>query len=121
MNETRIEPRNGRVYVRPIASEMKSESGVHMLESTQERRHILTGEVVATCKNYYVNGRSHQALCEVGDTVAYNQYNTEEFVLDGEFLMVMKLEEIVGVVKPALEGIEPFDPSGEARMSPSDK
>ena len=92
-----IRPLHDRVIVRR-KEETTTESGIVLPESATEKP--TQGEVLAVGTGRTQSNGDAQALAvKVGDTVLFGQYSGQTFKIDGEELLIMKEDEIYGVIE----------------------
>jgi chaperonin GroES len=103
-----IRPLHDRVIIRRIeASEAKTAGGLYIPDSAKEKPQ--EGEVVAVGKGKLLeNGSRVEPDVKEGDRVLFGKYAGSEVKLDGEELLIMREDEILGVIerasKPASKG-----------------
>jgi chaperonin GroES len=82
-------PIDDRVLVKREEEATKTASGIYIPDSAKEKPQ--RGEVKAVSKKV--------EEIEVGDTVVFSKYGATELSLDGEEFIVLKTEDILGVIK----------------------
>ncbi|EJF06231.1 Co-chaperonin GroES [Thiovulum sp. ES] len=82
-------PIDDRVLVKREEEATKTASGIYIPDSAKEKPQ--RGEVKAVSKKV--------EEIEVGDTVVFSKYGAVDLVLDGEDFIVLKTEDILGVIK----------------------
>ena len=94
-----IRPLHDRVIVRRIdASENKTSGGLFIPDSAKEKPQ--EGEVVAVGKGKLLeNGSRVEPDVKAGDRVLFGKYSGTEVKLDGEELLIMREDEILGIVE----------------------
>ncbi len=92
-----IRPLHDRVVVKRMEEERTSAGGIVIPDSATEKPQ--KGEIVAV-GNGKVNDKGEvRALdVKVGDQVLFGKYSGTEIKLDGEEVLIMKEEDILGVV-----------------------
>ena len=94
----KIRPLHDRVVVRRMEEERKSAGGIVIPDSAAEKP--IQGEIVAVGKGKIMdNGDTRSLDVKVGDKVLFGKYSGTEVKLDGEELLVMREEDIMGVVE----------------------
>ena len=94
----KIRPLHDRVVVRRMAEERTSAGGIVIPDSAAEKP--IQGEVLAVGNGKILdNGETRQMSVKVGDRVLFGKYSGTEVKLDGEELLVMREEDIMGVVE----------------------
>src|SRR5688572_25653302 len=96
-----IRPLHDRVIVRRIdASENKTSGGLFIPDSAKEKPQ--EGEVVAVGKGKLLeNGSRVEPDVKAGDRVLFGKYSGTEVKLDGEELLIMREDEILGIIERA--------------------
>lgn len=93
-----IRPLHDRVVVRRKEEETTTESGIVLPGSATEKP--TQGEVLAVGTGRIQSNGDVQALAvSVGDTVLFGQYSGQTVKINGEELLIMKEDEIYGVVE----------------------
>lgn len=88
----KIKPLGDRVVVKPEEREEKTESGLYIPDTAQEKPQ--TGSVVSVGPGRVENGQRIDMSVAEGDTVLYGKYAGTEF---GDHL-IMRENDILGVV-----------------------
>ncbi len=97
---TNIRPLHDRVVVRRIAEGEQTRGGIIIPDTAQERPQ--EGEVVAVGEGKYRTDGVRQLLdVRAGDRVLFGKYSGSEIKLDGEELLIMREDEIFGIVERA--------------------
>jgi chaperonin GroES len=96
-----IRPLHDRVIVRRIdANEVKTSGGLYIPDSAKEKPQ--EGEVVAVGKGKLLeNGTRVEPDVKAGDRVLFGKYSGTEVKLDGEELLIMREDEILGIIERA--------------------
>ena len=96
-----IRPLHDRVIVRRIdASETKTSGGLFIPDSAKEKPQ--EGEVVAVGKGKLLeNGSRVEPDVKAGDRVLFGKYSGTEVKIDGEELLIMREDEILGIIERA--------------------
>ena len=94
-----IRPLHDRVIVRRIdASDNKTSGGLFIPDSAKEKPQ--EGEVVAVGKGKLLeNGSRVEPDVKAGDRVLFGKYSGTEVKLDGEELLIMREDEILGIIE----------------------
>jgi chaperonin GroES len=91
-------PLHDRVVVRRMEEERTSAGGIVIPDSATEKP--IQGEVVAVGNGKIMDNGDHRSLdVKVGDRVLFGKYSGTEVKLDGEELLVMREDDIMGVVE----------------------
>ncbi|MDJ0957871.1 MAG: co-chaperone GroES [Arenicellales bacterium] len=93
-----IRPLHDRVLVRRLEDEKKSPGGIVIPDSAAEKP--MQGEVVAVGNGkIQENGEQRPLDVKAGDKVLFGKYSGTEVKVDGEELLVMREDDIMGVVE----------------------
>ncbi|MGB2818078.1 MAG: co-chaperone GroES [Burkholderiaceae bacterium] len=93
----KIRPLHDRVIVKRLDNERKTASGIVIPDSAAEKPD--QGEVVAVGPGKRdENGKLITPDVKVGDKVLFGKYSGQTVKVDGEELLVMREEDIMGVV-----------------------
>ena len=98
---TSIKPLHDRVIIRRIddASD-KTAGGLYIPDTAKEKPQ--EGEVIAAGAGKYKEDGSRQTLdVKEGDRVLFGKYSGSEIKIDGEELMIMREDEILGIIERA--------------------
>ena len=91
-----LKPLADRVVVKPIEQETKTKSGLYIPDTAKEKSH--QGEVIAVGPGKMVDGEIIAMNVKVGDTVLYKEYGGDDFKLDDEEVVILKEDDILGVI-----------------------
>jgi len=95
--KTAIKPLDDRVLIKPQEAEEKTASGIYLPESAKEKP--VMGKVIAVGPGKLNDDGSRSALSvKKGDTVIYGKYAGTEVDLDGIKHMILRENELLGVV-----------------------
>ena len=93
----KIRPLHDRVVVKRMEEERTSAGGIVIPDSAAEKPQ--KGEVVAVGNGKITDSGEMRALdVKVGDQVLFGKYSGTEIKLDGEDVLIMKEEDILGVL-----------------------
>jgi chaperonin GroES len=93
-----IRPLHDRVIVRRMEEEKLSAGGIVIPDSATEKP--IRGEVVAVGRGKILdNGEVRPLDVKVGDKVLFSKYGGTEIKVDGEDLLVMREDDITGVIE----------------------
>jgi chaperonin GroES len=93
----KIRPLHDRVIVKRIEEERKSAGGIFIPENAAEKPD--QGEVLAIGTGKVMeDGKVRPLAVKVGDRVLFGKYSGSIVKMDGQELMVMREEDIMGVV-----------------------
>ena len=97
---TNIRPLYDRVIVRRIVEGEQARGGIIIPDTARERPQ--EGEVVTVGEGKYRTDGVRQSLdVRAGDRVLFGKYSGSEIKLDGEELLILREDEIFGVVERA--------------------
>ena len=97
---TNIRPLHDRVIVRRIEEGEQARGGIIIPDSAKEKPQ--EGEVIAAGLGKYRKDGTRQALdVQAGDRVLFGKYSSSEVKIDGEELLIMREDEILGIVSRA--------------------
>jgi len=93
-----LRPLDDRVVLQPHEPEEKTESGIYLPESAQERP--MTGTVVAVGPGKLSDdGSRTEPAVKEKDVVLYGKYAGTEIELDGEDYVILRESELLGVME----------------------
>ena len=93
-----IRPLHDRVIVRRKEEERTTAAGIVIPDTAAEKP--IQGEVIAVGKGKALDNGEVRALdVKVGDTVLFGKYSGTEVKVEGEDLLVMREEDIMGVIE----------------------
>jgi chaperonin GroES len=94
----KIRPLHDRVVVRRLEEERTSAGGIVIPDTATEKP--IQGEVLAVGNGKVLDsGESRPVDVKVGDRVLFGKYSGTEVKLDGETFLVMREDDIMGVVE----------------------
>ena len=97
---TNIKPLHDRVIVKRIEESEQVRGGIIIPDSAKEKPQ--EGEVIAVGEGKYRKDGSRQALdVQPGDRVLFGKYSSSEIKIDGEELLIMREDEILGIIQRA--------------------
>ena len=98
---TNIKPLHDRVIIRRIEdSTDKTAGGLFIPDTAKEKPQ--EGEVIAVGEGKYKEDGTRQTLdVKAGDRVLFGKYSGSEIKLDGEELIIMREDEILGIISRA--------------------
>jgi chaperonin GroES len=95
-----IQPLHDRVIVKRIEESEQIRGGIIIPDTAKEKPQ--EGEVIAVGAGKYREDGSRQALdVKAGDRVLLGKYSGSEVKLGGEELLIVREEEILGIIKRA--------------------
>jgi chaperonin GroES len=93
-----LKPLGDRIVVKPLDAEEKTSGGIVLPDSAKERPQ--TGEVIAVGPGKTLdNGNVAPMEVNVGDKVVYSKYGGTEVKVDGQDVLIMRQDDILGVVE----------------------
>jgi chaperonin GroES len=98
---TNIKPLHDRVIIRRIEdSTDKTAGGLFIPDTAREKPQ--EGEVIAAGEGKYKEDGTRQPLdVKAGDRVLFGKYSGSEIKLDGEEYLIMREDEILGIIERA--------------------
>jgi chaperonin GroES len=94
----KIRPLHDRVVVRRLEEERTTAGGIVIPDSATEKP--IRGEVLAVGNGKKLDNGDVRALdVKTGDTVLFGKYSGTEVKVDGEELLVMREDDIMGVIE----------------------
>jgi len=93
-----IRPLHDRVLVRRMEDETVSAGGILIPDNAKEKPS--RGEILAAGNGKHLdNGDVRPLEVKVGDKVLFGKYSGNEVKVDGEELLVMREDDIVGIIE----------------------
>lgn len=93
-----IRPLHDRVVIKRLEAEEKTASGIVLPGNAAEKPDM--GEVVAVGNGKVLdNGERRQLELKAGDKVIFGKYSGQTVKVDGEELLVMREEDVMGIVE----------------------
>ncbi len=92
----KLMPLGDRVVIKKVEAEEKTKSGIVLPNSAQEAPQI--AEVIAIGEEI-LNDDKKKDQIKVGDKVIFPKYSGTEVKMDGEELTILKLSDLLAVVK----------------------
>lgn len=109
---TNIRPLHDRVIVRRIEEGEQARGGIIIPDSAKEKPQ--EGEVIAAGLGKYREDGTRQALdVKTGDRVLFGKYSSSEIKIDGEELLIMREDEILGIISRAGAAVASSGGSGK--------
>lgn len=92
-----IRPLQDRILVKRVQEEEKTAGGLFIPETAKEKP--IEGEVIAVGNGKVLeNGTARPLDVKVGDRVLFSKYGGTEVKLDGEEHLIMREDDILGVI-----------------------
>lgn len=96
-HEIGVRPLHDRILVRRMAEEEKTAGGLFIPDTAKEKPQ--RGEIIACGKGRVTeDGKTLPLEVKIGDKVLFGKYSGTELKLDGEELLMMREEDILGVI-----------------------
>ena len=96
----KLKPLGARVLVEPVAEQELKRGGIIIPDTAKEKPQ--EGEVVAAGEGKYKEDGTRQPLdVKVGDRVLFGKYSGSEIKIDAEELLIMREDEILGIIQRA--------------------
>src|SRR6266496_2033195 len=97
---TKIIPLHDRVIVKRIDEGEQIRGGIIIPDSAKEKPQ--EGEVIAVGAGKYKQDGTRQPLdIKKGDRVLFGKYSSSEIKIDGEELLIMREDEVLGIIARA--------------------
>lgn len=94
----KIQPLQDRVIVKRFENEEKTASGIFIPDSAQEKPQ--EGKVIAVGPGKHLdNGNIVKPTVKEGDKILFGKYAGTEVKIDGEDFLIMREDDILGIVK----------------------
>lgn len=95
--EVGVRPLHDRILVRRMAEEEKTAGGLYIPDTAKEKPQ--RGEIIATGKGRTTeDGKTLPLEVKVGDRVLFGKYAGTELKLNGEEYLMMREEDILGII-----------------------
>ncbi len=93
-----ITPLYDRLLVRRSNEEEKTKGGIIVPDSAKEKP--IQGEVIATGTGRLADdGKVHTLTVKKGDKILFGKYSGTEVKLNGEELLIMREEDVLGIIQ----------------------
>ena len=94
----KLQPMGDRLVVKPTQQEEKTKSGIYIPDTAKEKPQ--EGEVISVGKGKSNDeGKVFPLDVKAGDKILFGKYSGAEIKLDGEEFLIMREEEVLGIVK----------------------
>src|SRR3954463_14212269 len=98
---TKIKPLHDRVIIRRIEDNVNQTAGGLFIPDTAKEK-PQEGEVIAVGEGKYREDGTRQTLdVKAGDRVLFGKYSGSEIKLEGEEYLIMREDEILGIIERA--------------------
>jgi chaperonin GroES len=91
-----VKPLGDRVLVEALEAEEVTKGGIVLPQNAQEKPQ--QAKVVAVGKGKISDGKLIAPEVKVGDVVLYGKYSGTEFKLDGQDLLMLREDDIMGII-----------------------
>ena len=100
---TSIRPLNDRIIVKRLEDQGQMRGGLYIPDTAKEKPQ--EGEVLAVGNGKLLENGTRIAIdLKVGDRVLFGKYAGTEVKLDGEELLILREDDVLGVVQSAAKG-----------------
>ncbi|MDR2351940.1 MAG: co-chaperone GroES [Deltaproteobacteria bacterium] len=94
----KIRPLSDRILVQRLAEEQTTKSGIIIPDTAKEKPQ--QGKVVSVGEGKYLdNGSRITPSVKAGETVLFGKYSGTEVKLDGEEYLILREEDILGIIE----------------------
>ncbi len=91
-----LKPLAGYVLIEPAEKETRTASGILLPDSADEKPQ--EGKVVACGDDAIEEGKTIKCPVKTGDRVVYKKWGGNEVKVDGKELLLIKFEDLMGVI-----------------------
>ena len=92
-----VKPLADRVIIEPAAAEEKTAGGIIIPDTAKEKPS--EGEIIAVGPGALNNdGKRNPIDVKVGDKVLFSKYSGDEVKIDGQDLIIIKEEDVIGIL-----------------------
>jgi chaperonin GroES len=99
---SKIRPLQDRVIVKRTDEAEQMRGGLYIPDTAKEKPQ--EGEVIAAGPGKVENGNRIELTVKVGDKVLFGKYAGTEVKLDGEEYLIMREDDILGIIEGAAKG-----------------
>lgn len=99
---SKIRPLQDRVIVKRIEENEQMRGGLYIPDTAKEKPQ--EGEIIAVGPGKVENGNKIDLTVKVGDKVLFGKYSGTEVKLDGEEYLIMREDDILGIIEGAAKG-----------------
>jgi chaperonin GroES len=93
-----IRPLHDRVLVKRVAEEQKTKGGIFIPDTAKEKP--AEGEIIAVGSGQVLKDGKVRALSvKAGDRVLFGKYSGSDVVIDGETHLIMREDDLLGIVE----------------------
>ncbi len=94
----KIRPLSDRIVVQPQEIETRTAGGI-IIPDTADKDKPMRGKVLAIGNGRYVDGKLQPLQVKVGDEILFGKYSGTNIKLDDTELLVMREEDVMGVIE----------------------
>lgn len=98
MSKKKIRPLSDRVVVEPREIETRTAGGI-VIPDTADKDKPIQGTIIAIGIGKYIDGKLQPLQVKVGDQILFGKYSGTNVKLDDTEYLVMREEDIMGVVE----------------------
>ena len=109
----KLTPLHDRVVIRRIQEAETVRGGIIIPDTAKEKPQ--EGIVIAVGTGRFEKGQTIPLAVKEGDRVLFGKYSGSEIKIDGEELLIMKEDEILGILSGAAKSAEKPEKAGAAR------
>ena len=109
----KLTPLHDRVLIRRVEEAETVRGGIIIPDTAKEKPQ--EGVVVAVGTGRHEKGQTIPLAVKEGDRVLFGKYAGSEIKIDGEELLILKEEEIFGILSGSSKGAEKHEKVGAAR------
>jgi chaperonin GroES len=109
----KLTPLHDRVLVRRIQEAETVRGGIIIPDTAKEKPQ--EGIVIAVGTGRHEKGQTIPLAVKEGDRVLFGKYSGSEIKIDGEELLIMKEDEILGILSGSAKSAEKPEKAGAAR------
>ena len=95
-------PLHDRILLRPVQEQVTTKSGIVIPDTAKEKPQ--EAEVLAVGKGKISDGKIIPLDVKAGDRVLFGRYSGTEIVLDGDEYLIMREDEVLGVLAKSAKG-----------------
>lgn len=93
----KVKPLGDRVVIKRLEAEETTKSGIVLPGAAKEKPQL--AKVIAVGPGGIVDGKEVKMDVKVGDKVFFSKYSGTEVKIDGEELLIVKQDDILGIVE----------------------
>jgi chaperonin GroES len=93
----KLQPLQDRVLIKRINIEEKTKGGIFLPDNAREKP--LEGQVIAVGPGKIINSKRIAPDIKVGDKVLFAKYAETEITIQGESLLLLKEDDVLGIIE----------------------